>query len=96
MDCPQRSAEYREAALGGQLVEPLLHHAAHVHVDLITSGSSPNCVTMSIGLSTWVTILVGSGMLTGTKMLSPNGKPNAIGKIFVLKNLCSKLSSRSA
>ena len=36
--CPQRSAEYREAALGGQLVEPLLHHAAHVRVDLVDVG----------------------------------------------------------
>lgn len=38
MDCPQRSAEYRETALGGQFVEPLLHHAAYMRVDLIDVG----------------------------------------------------------
>jgi len=47
-----------------------------------TPGSSPNSAAMSIGWSTWVTILVGSGMLTGTTMLSPNGKPNAIGNML--------------
>ena len=43
-----------------------------------------------------VTILVGSGMLTGTTMLSPNGKPNAIGKMLDRNSLCSSLVSRSA
>ena len=38
MECPQRSAEDRETALGGQLVEPLLHHVAHVRVELIDVG----------------------------------------------------------
>ena len=41
-----------------------------------TSGSSPNCAAMSIGSSTWVTILVGSGRLGGKTTLRPNGKPN--------------------
>src|SRR5690242_21495764 len=31
-----------------------------------TSGSSPNSATTSIGGSTWVTIFVGSGTLSGT------------------------------
>ena len=61
-----------------------------------TPGSSPNSAAMSIGWSTWVTILVGSGMLTGTTMLSPNGKPNAIGNMLDRNSLCYSLVSRSA
>ena len=44
------------------------------------SGSSPNSARMSIGSSTWVTILVGSGRLGGKAKVRPNGKPTLTGK----------------
>jgi hypothetical protein len=59
-----------------------VHDEAHVRVDLRDAGIVTECGEMSIGWSTWVTILVGSGMLTGTTMLSPNGKPTAIGNMW--------------
>jgi hypothetical protein len=34
--------------------------------------------------------LVGSGMLTDTTMLSPNGKPNVIGRILEWSSLSSR------
>ena len=58
------------------------------------SEASPNS-PMLIGRNTSVTILVGSGMLTGARTLSPKGKPNVIGMMFVRKNLRSNLVSRS-
>ncbi|VAZ97370.1 hypothetical protein LAUMK35_03664 [Mycobacterium pseudokansasii] len=56
------------------------------------SGCAPNCAAMWIGASTWMTILVGSGRLTGTTMLSPNGKPNVMGRTLE----CGSWSSRRA
>jgi hypothetical protein len=73
-----------------------VHDEAHVRVDLRDAGIVTECGEMSIGWSTWVTILVGSGMLTGTTMLSPNGKPTAIGNMLDRNSLCSSLVGRSA
>jgi len=59
------------------------------------SGAAPNSAAMSIGGKTSVTILVGSGMFTGARTLSPNGHPKVIGRMSVRKNLRSNLVSRS-
>ena len=73
-----------------------MHDEAHVRVDLRDAGIVTEFGGDAIGWSTWVTMLVGSGMLTGTTMLSPNGKPNAIGNVLDRNSLCSSLVSRSA
>ena len=74
-----RSSEHREPALAGELVERGLHPARTSASTSSTSGSSPNSARMSMGSSTWVTILVGSGRLGGKPKVRPNGKPIVTG-----------------
>ena len=67
----------------GQPVERALHNRPHVSVDFIDVGIFAERAVTSIGSSTSVTILAGSGKFGGKIALRPNGNPKLNGKIFI-------------